>query len=75
MSLGKFSAFGDIVRSTRPSYEYRATPENVELIAELEAVDIPSFFKKKNLAWLEAGHSDWALLLLWVNSCGNCVVQ
>ena len=47
MSLGKFSAFGDIVRSTRPSYEYRATPENVELIAELEAVEIPSFFKKK----------------------------
>ena len=41
MPLGKFVVFGDIVRSTRPSYEYRVPLKNVAPIAELEAVDTP----------------------------------
>ena len=47
-----------IVRSTRPSYAYRAPLVYIEPIAELEAVDTPS---TKEPAYIEAGHSDWAL--------------
>ena len=52
------SSFRYNVRSTPPSYEYRAPLIYVELIAELDTVDTPPL---KDPARLEARHSDWAL--------------
>ena len=59
-SASSQSAEWSSVRSTRPSYEYRAPLMYVEPIAELEAVDTPP---KKNSASFEARHSNWALTI------------
>ena len=50
----------NIVKSTRPSYEYHVPLVYREPIAELEAVETP---RVKEPICLEAGHSDWALTI------------